>query len=392
MLETHISDIVDQYFSEQEKAFLIDLRRDLHQIPELAFQEFETQKRIQKALTDIGIEDIQPVAGTGLIARIKGADAKSSTLCLRGDIDALPIQEATGLPFSSKHSGRMHACGHDVHASWVVAAGLLLQKQQLKGDVILLFQPAEEIAKGALEVIKSGVLDGVRAIFGGHVDRRYAVGQVVAHEGAIAANSDTFSIKIVGKGAHGARPAEGQSPFLAVSEIINMVHTFLDTILNKDELAVISIGSVQSGHTHNVIPGEAIIQGTIRSFLPDVRQKIHQQLKDNVRAIIVSHKLEGSCDILVGAPSIVNKEPCLILAQKAVENSLGVNALTPLNAINFGAEDFGYYLEDIPGCFLRIGARYKNGEFVPAHNEIFFVEDETIFVAGIVFSTILRLF
>ena len=120
------------------------------------------------------------------------------------------------------------------------------------------------------------------AIFGGHVDRRYAVGQVVVHDGAIAANSDTFSIKIVGKGAHGARPAEGKSPFLAVSEIINMIHTFLDTILNEDELAVISIGSVQSGHTHNVIPGEAIIQGTIRSFLPDVRQKIHQQLKDNV--------------------------------------------------------------------------------------------------------------
>ena len=160
MLETHISDIIDQYFSGAGKGFLIDLRRDLHQIPELAFQEFETQKRIQKALTDIGVEDIQPVAGTGLIARIKGTDATAPKLCLRGDIDALPIQEATGLPFSSKHSGRMHACGHDVHASWVVAAGLLLKKQQLKGDVILLFQPAEEIAKGALEVIRGRCFRG----------------------------------------------------------------------------------------------------------------------------------------------------------------------------------------------------------------------------------------
>ena len=186
------------FYSKEEQDFLIQFQQDLHANPELSFEEYKTQKKIIKALEKIGVKEIREIAGTGVIARIKGTSSDAPVVAIRGDIDALPIQEDSGLAYASKNKGVMHACGHDVHASWVIAAATILMKSPPKGDVVLLFQPAEEIAKGALKMIEEGALEGVSAIIGGHVDRNYPIGQVVAHDGAIASSSDRFSITVKG--------------------------------------------------------------------------------------------------------------------------------------------------------------------------------------------------
>ncbi len=185
---------------------LVELRHDLHRHPELAFEERQTAKRLEAELARLKPAELKRVAGTGVVARIRGRRRGAPAVAIRGDMDALPIQEATGLPFTSEVPGVMHACGHDVHATWAVGAAALLAQAPAMGDVVILLQPAEETGKGALAMLEAGAIEGIAAIFGGHVDRRFSVGQVVADEGSLAAAADTFKIELIGSGAHGARP------------------------------------------------------------------------------------------------------------------------------------------------------------------------------------------
>ncbi|MFO0072161.1 MAG: M20 family metallopeptidase, partial [Gemmatimonas sp.] len=201
-------------FSEAQRNGLLDLRRDLHAHPELAFQESRTSAVLERALAQANPVRVQHVAGTGLVARIRGRDPRAPVVAVRGDIDALPIHEATGLPYASQHAGVMHACGHDVHATWAIGAAWLLAQQPAAGDVLVVLQPAEETGEGAAAILAAGVLDEVVAIFGAHVDRRFPVGQVVAQAGSLAAAADPVSIVLQGRGAHGARPHETADPVL----------------------------------------------------------------------------------------------------------------------------------------------------------------------------------
>jgi len=191
---------------------LVALRRSIHEEPELAFEEERTASKLESALREAGIADVRRVARTAVIGRVPGSRKGAPVIAVRGDIDALPITEETGLPFASRTNGVMHACGHDVHATWAVGAGALLAARPAAGDVLIVLQPAEEIGRGAAAVLESGALDGTTAIFGGHVDRRFPVGQVVADAGPLAASADTFEIELVGQGAHAARPHEARDP------------------------------------------------------------------------------------------------------------------------------------------------------------------------------------
>src|SRR5207244_690118 len=175
---------------------------------------------------------LERVAGTGVVARIPGRDGSRAPVAVRGDIDALPISESTGLPFASEHPGVMHACGHDVHATWAVGAAHLLAARPATGDVLIVLQPAEDTGRGANAVLESGALDGVAAIFGAHVDRRFAVGEVVAQEGPLAAAADTFEIELVGSGAHGARPHEAADPIVGAAALIGALQTILARRVN----------------------------------------------------------------------------------------------------------------------------------------------------------------
>src|SRR6185437_14580285 len=223
----HVPDSVRALYPDELALQLSSLRRDLHRHPELSWQEKRTSDLLAATLEGFGVTDIKRVADTGLVARVPGRDRSAPVVALRGDIDALPIHEDTGLPFSSGNNGVMHACGHDVHASWAVAATRLLLESPARGDVLVVFQPAEEVGEGARAILATGVLDSVRAIFGGHVDRRFEVGQIVAQEGALAASTDTFRITLTGAGSHGARPHESRDPIVGAGALIGALQTIV---------------------------------------------------------------------------------------------------------------------------------------------------------------------
>lgn len=378
-------------FSVEERQRLIDLRRTLHRFPELSWKEEQTAVRLEEALHAIGVSNIRRVAGTGVVARVAGTDRSAPVTAIRGDIDALPIQEATGLPFSSEHPGIMHACGHDVHATWAVGAAMLLAKQPARGDVVVVLQPAEEVGNGAPAVLASGALDDVRAIFGGHVDRRFAVGEVVAQAGPLAASADAFTIEVTGKGAHGARPHEGIDPIVASAAIVTALQSIVSRRLDPGVSAIVTIGSIHGGTAPNVIPERVTLTGTLRAMLPDVRAALHREVHAIADAVAAAHGATARVAIDHGPPPVVNTEREAGWARTAAERVLGVGSVVPFGITNMGGEDFACYLERIPGCFLRIGAREPGGVAAPAHSPGFTAAEESIFVGASVLAECARI-
>ena len=369
---------------------LIELRRAIHREPELAFQEEDTANRLEKALHAFGIQDTKRVAKTGVLARIRGTSKNAPTVAIRGDIDALPIVEETGLPFASTRHGVMHACGHDVHATWAVGAAALLAAKPAAGDVIIVLQPAEEIGQGAAALLKEGALEGVATIFGAHVDRRFEVGQVVADEGPLAASADTFEIEIVGQGAHAARPHEARDPIVAAAALITAIQTIVARKLNPATPGVVTVGQISAGSAPNIIPDRAKIAGTIRAVDAASRKLMHDELRRLAESIGAAHGVEARLSVPEGTPPLVNPAQPVAHARKAVANVLGEQALVPLGFLNLAGEDFAYYMESIPGCFLRVGAREPGGKTIPAHSPKFYPAEESIFVGAAVLAECAR--
>jgi amidohydrolase len=369
---------------------LIELRRSIHQEPELAFQEERTAAKLESALRAVGVADVSRTAGTGLVARVKGTTRGAPTIAIRGDIDALPITEETGLPFASRHEGVMHACGHDVHATWAVGAAALLAAEPAQGDALIVLQPAEEIGRGAAAVLESGALHGVAAIFGGHVDRRFDVGQVVADTGPLAASADTFEIEIVGQGAHAARPHEGRDPIVAAAAIVTAIQTIVARRLNPATPGVVTVGQISAGSAPNVIPDRASLRGTIRAVEPGSRKMMLDELRRLAESIASAHGVSARVEIPEGTPPLVNPEAATAMGREAVSRVLGHDALVPLGFLNLAGEDFAYYLERMPGCFLRIGARERGGAVIPAHSPKFFPAEESIFIGAAVLAECAR--
>ncbi len=377
-------------FKNDQIARLIDLRRALHRHPELSWKEERTAERLEAALRSIGIDDIRRVAGTGIVARVPGTDRVAPVTAIRGDIDALPIQEATALPYASEIPGVMHACGHDVHATWAVGAAMLLSREPARGDVLIILQPAEEVGNGAPAILASGALDGVQAIFGGHVDRRFPVGQVVAQAGPLAAAADSFSIEVLGKGAHGARPHEGIDPIVAAAAIVGALQTIVSRRLDPGAAAIVTVGSIHGGSAPNVIPERVLLTGTLRAMLPEVRSALHTELNSVSASIAAAHGASAKVTIERGPPPIVNPEREAQWARSAAERVLGAGSVVPFGVTNMGGEDFACYLEQIGGCFLRIGAREPGGEPAPAHSPGFIAAEESIFVGAAVLAECAR--
>jgi amidohydrolase len=377
-------------FTDHEIDLLTALRRDLHSHPELSWQETRTQATLERVLREAGIADVVRVARTGLVARVRGRDPKAPVVALRGDIDALPITEATGLEFSSENDGVMHACGHDVHASWAVGAALLLRREPAAGDVLVVLQPAEEVGQGAREVLASGALDGVHAIFGAHVDRRFAVGEAVAQEGPLAASTDTFQITLHGEGAHGARPQEARDPIVGAAELIMALQTIVSRRLDPALPGVVTVGMVHAGRASNVIPESAELGGTIRATTVASRALLVGELTRIAHAVAATHRLTADVRVTEGTPPVVNPREGAECAARAVRHVLGADALVPLGTTNMGGEDFAFYLEKIPGCFLRIGAREPGGEHRAAHTPRFYPDEAALFIGAAVLAQCAR--
>jgi amidohydrolase len=378
------------HFSAELRARLVSLRRAIHEDPELSSQELATAARLEEALRDLGLSDVRRVGATGIIARVPGRGRGAPPVALRGDIDALPIHEATGLPYASRHPGIMHACGHDVHAAWAVGAAALLEQQPAQGDVLVVLQPAEETGRGALAILDSGALDGVAAIFGGHVDRRFEVGQVVVDEGPLAASADMFEIELTGAGAHAARPHEARDPIVALAAVITAVQTIVARRLNPATPGVVTIGSVRAGSAPNIIPDTARATGTVRAVEPQSRDEMLGELDRIVRTVAEGYGVHAKVTVERGTPPIVNPPLATAWARRAASMVLGDERLVPLGFLNLAAEDFAHYMEKIPGCFMRIGAREAGGAMIPAHAPTFYPAEESIFVGAAVLAECAR--
>ena len=377
-------------FTDADVSSLIELRRDLHRHPELSWKEHRTATRLADVVAALGAVDVRRVAGTGVVARFAGKNRKAPVVAVRGDIDALPIDEATGLPFASSAPGVMHACGHDIHGTWAVGAALLLARNPAAGDVLVVLQPAEEVGEGAKAILETGALDEVKAIFGGHVDRRFAVGQVVADDGPLAASADTFEIELVGKGAHGARPHESADPIVGAAALISALQTIVARRIDPAAAAVVTVGSIHAGTAPNIIPERAVLTGTLRATTPETRAAIGTEVRRIAESVAESYRLTARASVTLGTPPIVNPPNAARWARQAAAAVLGDAAVVPFGVTNMGGEDFAFYLERIPGCFMRIGAREEGGERLAAHSPRFTAAEESIFVGAAVLAEAAR--
>ncbi|MFL5580177.1 MAG: M20 family metallopeptidase [Gemmatimonadaceae bacterium] len=377
-------------FTPEEHDALVTLRRDLHREPELSWKEEDTARRLEAALRALGIEDVRRVAGTGLVARVRGTEAGAPVVALRGDIDALPIHEETGFDFASQRPGVMHACGHDVHASWAVGAAALLRRSPARGDVLVVLQPAEELGEGAAAVIASGALDEARAMFGAHVDRRFEVGRVVADAGPLAASSDSLLIELQGRGGHGARPQETADPVVGAAALVMALQTVVSRRVDPARPAVVTIGAINAGSAGNVIPERAELKGTLRATDAATRERLREEVRHVAESVAAAHRLTAKVTLFGGTPPVVNPPEAAAWAQEAVRRSVGEAALAPFGITNMGAEDFSYYQEKMPACFLRVGAREPGTQPIAAHTPRFYAAEESLFLGAAVLAECAR--
>jgi amidohydrolase len=354
---------------------VIDLRRDLHRHPELGFEEIRTSARVARFLSDMGLQPQVGIAKTGLCALIEGA-GDGPTLMLRADMDALPIQEETGLEFASESPGKMHACGHDMHTAILLGTARVLQsmKSRFKGRIKLIFQPAEEGPGGAWPMIQEGILENPKVDYalGLHLWSGLPCGHVGIDTGPAMAAADTFRVKIHGRGGHAAYPHESADPIVAAAALIGAMQTVVSRRVNPFDTAVISVTQIQGGSADNVIPERVEFSGTIRTFQQPVRDFVVAQLKDLVASLCRSYGVEGHFEFHQGYPPLVNHPVPSSWVEKAAEG-LG---LPRAPQATMGGEDMAYYLQQVPGAFFFLGAAPERAERVFPHHHPKFELDE----------------
>ena len=370
---------------------LVALRRELHRYPELSGQEARTATVISRFLHELGIHHRTNVAGHGVVADIHG---KSEVPCvvLRADTDALPIQEETGLEFASAHNGVMHACGHDGHTTMLLGAAALLSREKgLPAPVRLIFQPAEEKGTGAIAMIQEGALSGAGLVFGGHLDRHYRPGTIVVSEGPVNASSDNFAIEIIGQGAHGARPHESIDAVVVGSLMIMALQTIVSREIDPARPSVVSVGQFHAGTAPNVIAGQAKLEGTVRAQDPAVRRQLLSSVRRIAESIAQLHGAKIHVTVTEGTPPLVNDAVMAGLARQAAIEAVGEANVLPLKTANMGAEDFSYYLEKIPGAYVRFGSQVPGREGYPAHSSKFDFDEEALAVGAVYYRAIARI-
>ncbi|MET1250118.1 amidohydrolase [Sporolactobacillus sp. STCC-11] len=339
-----------------------------HRHPELALNEFETTKKIRAVLQEHDIDILPNPLETGVFAKI-GGKKLGPLIALRADIDALPINEESGLSYSSEHPDRMHACGHDFHLTNLLATALELKKieDQLNGTVLLIFQPAEEVDHGADKVVQTGILKGVETIFGLHVNDELPTGVIGVKEGNLNAAVDRFFVTFNGKGGHAAHPEGANDVIVATGEFIVAAQSIVSRNVSPFEPSVVSITHIESGKTWNVLPNTALLEGTVRSYDKAVREKIKTRLREVTNGIAVTNGLTGEFKWVDGAPAVVNDGRLTKLVEEvARKNNFEVVELEP----SMGGEDFSSYQQIIPGTFFNVGV---NSPY-PVHNSKFKVD------------------
>ena len=360
---------------------IIDWRRDFHRYPELGFDEHRTSKIIGEALKEMGLAPKMNVGKTGVTADLTFGEGP--TIALRADMDALPMQETSGLDFSSKHDGVMHACGHDGHMAMLLgAAKVLIQNGDIfNGTVRFIFQPAEEGAGGARYMIEDGCLDGVDEIYGIHVWNYQPVGEVGITDGPVLAAADMFDIKIKGIGGHGAAPQGTVDAVVVASHLVQALQTIVSRNTNPLESTVVTIGTINGGHNFNIIADEVTLSGTARAYTEENRNLIKTRMTEIIDGVAKTFGAEISFDYEDGYPPTINHTDPVNKVLKAAERVVGEKAGMPY--LSMGGEDFSYYLQKIPGCFFFVGSAPNDQKlFETPHHCSHFTMDERALLVG----------
>ena len=359
-------------------ARLVTLRRWFHQHPELSFREAETAERIIAELRRLCIPYDYAGVGHAVIANIEGREPSRSPIALRAEMDALPGRETTGAAYASIYPERMHACGHGAHMAMLIGAAELLLQQAPPGPVRLIFQPAEEQGGGARIAIEDGALDDVTAIFAGHVTHDFETGRIMVRDGVVTAQSDRFTIRIRGKGGHGARPHEAVDAVVISGFLITALQTLVSRETNPLYPSVVTIGKIQAGSAANVIAEEAELQGSIRTLRAEVRKHIHHGMQRMVSAAAELHNANIALQIQDGYPPVVNEPVSADVAREAAAEAVGVKCVVESEFPSMGSEDYSYYLDRVPGCFVRFGARHPDWEPIPLHSPAFDIDERVL--------------
>jgi hippurate hydrolase len=359
-------DVIEQPLLER----LMVLRRWFHQHPELSFQEADTARRIIVELERLGMRYRYPGVGHAVIGYLDGADPSAAAVALRADMDALPGKETTGALYASETPGIMHACGHCAHMAMLIGAAELLTGEPPPGPVRFVFQPAEEKGGGARVAIEDGALQDVASIFACHVTHEYETGRIMVRDGSVTAQSDRFVV----------------SGFL-----ITALQTLVSRESNPLHPSVVTIGSVHAGSAANVIAEEAELNGSIRSTLPESRQRIHHGMRRMVGAAAELHNCRIDIEIHEGYPPVVNEPRSTKIARAAAVATVGENGVVTAEHPSMGSEDFAFYLEKVPGAFVRIGARHADWEPVPLHSPGFDIDERALGIGARYFEQVSRL-
>ena len=364
---------------------VVRLRRDLHQHPELGFQEVRTSALVAARLEELGLPVRRNVARTGVVALLEGA-LPGPTLLLRADMDALPIQEETGLPYASRNPGVMHACGHDGHTAILlgVAQVLARRRETLAGRVKFVFQPAEEGLGGAEPMIAEGVLEEPRvdAAVGLHLWSPLPVGTVGVRPGPMMAAADTLRIRVRGRGGHAAAPHRTVDPILAAAHLVVATQSVVSRSVDPADSAVISLCRIQGGQAGNIIPEEVELVGTVRSFRAEVRDRLRQRLEELAHHVPRAFGATADLDFELGYPPVVNDPAMTELVTSACREVLGGPA-SVVDCHTMGGEDFAFFLREVPGCFFFVGSGNPDRETHHPHHHPRFDLDEDALGLGV---------
>lgn len=378
----HLEFLLDEYMGEIEEE-VIAIRRHLHQHPELSNQEKETSAYIQKKLDEYEIPYEHGYAVHGILGIIEG-EKHGGTVALRADIDALPIQENTAVEFASTNPGVMHACGHDAHAAMLLGAGKVLQrlKKNIHGKILLVFQPAEEASPvgGASVMLQDGVFDRHRpdVIYGQHVWPYIPAGTVGVHDKEVMGASDRFKVLIKGDGGHASMPHQTNDAVVAAGHLITALQTIVSRNLDPMEASVVTISMIKAGSVPNIIPGEVEIEGSIRTYNPEIRERLKERFFQIARQITEAFGTKADVEYIEGYPATINTPKWARLARGSAKKTLGESATPPL-APSLAGEDFGRFLKVYPGAFIWLGTQIEDKEKqAPLHDARFMLNEKAL--------------
>lgn len=361
---------------------LISLRREIHRNPELSNKEIQTSKLIQQKLIANGIEAITIKANTGVTALIQGGQ-EGDTIAYRADLDALPMEEKTGLLFASQNENVMHACGHDIHTTVLYGTALVINKfkDYLKGNLRIIFQSGEENFTGAKEAIESGILETpqVKSILALHTWPDLPAGTIGLKKGPMMASSSNLSFKITGKGGHAAHPHRGIDPIVVSSYIITAIQSIISRNIAPIDSAVISFGKLTAGNTSNIIPDYAIGEGTVRTLSPSINKIIEEKIKSLIEYQAESFGAKAEIKYENISPPVINDSNIIDVLEESSYSSIGYENIRWLDSSSMGSEDFAFYLEKIPGALIRLGTHNDTEESkLPLHNSKIIFDERSI--------------